>query len=117
MAVALSSWALRLGRRRLLDEVVFALHSVAAMLLLTSAAIWLGTGWKVLWGTAAAAPAAMPSLPFLVYLPALVFGLVYVAIADRRVHGGAWWMAVMRALVFTVLAAVVTQVFIMSMPR
>jgi hypothetical protein len=117
MAVALSSWVLGLGRRRLLDEVVFALHCIAAMLLLTSAAIWLGTGWKVLWGTAAVVPAAVPPLPFLVYLPALVFGLAYVAIADRRVHGGAWWIAVVRALVFTALAAVVTQVFITRMAR
>ena len=64
-------------------------------------------------GSAAAVPAGVPSLPFLLYLPALALGIAYVAIADRRVHGGAWWIAALRALVLTaVAAAVVTGVII-----
>ena len=117
-AVALCSWLLGLGRRRLLDEIVFALHSVAAMLLWASAVIWLGTGWKLLWGTSAAVPSGVPSLPFLLFLPAVVAGLAYVVVGDRRVHGGAWWIAAVRALVFmAVAAAVVMEVIIRSFSR
>jgi hypothetical protein len=112
VAVALCSWVLGLGRRRLLDEIVFAMHSVAAMLLWASAVIWLGTALKMVWGTAAAPPAAVPSFVYLLYLPAVAFGLVYVAIADRRVHGTAWWIAVVRTLVFAAVSAAVVTKFV-----
>jgi len=115
VAVGFGSWVLTRGRRRLLDEMVFALHVVAALLLLVAAVVWLGTAWKLIWGTAAAVPSGVPALPFLLYLPSLVPGLAYVAAADRRVHGGAWWVAIPRVLIFTTLAlAVIWAVLFMS---
>jgi hypothetical protein len=69
-----AGWVLTRGSRRLLDEMVFALHLVAA---------------------------------FLLYVPSLVPALVYVAAADRHVHGGAWWVAIPRALIFTTVALTV----------
>jgi len=104
VAVGFGSWVLTRGRGRLLDEMVFALHVVAALLLLAAAVVWLGTAWKLIWGTAAAVPSGVPALPFLLYLPSVVPGLAYVAAADRRVHGGAWWVAIPRALIFTTVA-------------
>jgi hypothetical protein len=115
VAVGFGSWVLTRGRRRLLDEMVFALHVVAALLLLVAAVVWLGTAWKLIWGTAAAVPSGVPALPFLLYLPSVVPGLAYVAAADRRVHGGAWWVAIPRALIFTTVAlAVIWAVLFMS---
>lgn len=112
LAVAVTSWLLGRARRRLLDEVVFALHLVTALSLLTTAAIWLGTVWKLAWGTVAGVPSAVPSLVYLLFLPAGVLGLVYATVAVRRVHGVAWWAAELRAVVlvavgFAALLAVI----------
>jgi hypothetical protein len=62
-AIAGTGWVFDFGRSRLLDEAVFALHLVAALALCLAAVVWIGAGWKVLWGTAAAVPHSMPSLP------------------------------------------------------
>jgi hypothetical protein len=96
LAFALTGWALALGRRRLLDEAVLALHVVSALALLAVVAIWLGTGLKLLWGAGAA---RAPSLFYVLFLPAAAVGGLYVAAALRRVHGGAWWAALLRAVV------------------
>ena len=100
VAIAVSSWILSVGRRRLLDEVVFSLHVVAAISLWTAFTIWLATAWKVAWLTASRVPSGGPSLIYLLFLPAVVVGLVYITVATRRVHGVAWWAAALRTLVF-----------------
>lgn len=50
VAVAVSSWVLGNGHRRLLDEAVFALHLIAALSLFAAAVIWLATAWKLVCG-------------------------------------------------------------------
>jgi hypothetical protein len=41
-------------------------------------------------------PGGVPSLPYLLFLPACAGGLAYVVGALGRVHGGAWWAIVLR---------------------
>jgi hypothetical protein len=108
VAVAVSSWVLGGRRRRLLDEAVFALHLVAALSVGAAVVVWLGTAWKLVWGTATAVPGGVPALPYLLFLPACAGGLAYVVGALGRVHGGAWWAIVLRAVVLSAvgLAAV-----------
>lgn len=101
-AIAVSSWALTGGRRRFLDEAVFALHLVAASALWTAAVIWLAAIWKEAWGTAAAVPQGLPGLPVLLFLPACAVGLAYLVMAVHCVHGGRWWAVAIRSLVITV---------------
>ncbi|HEY9228794.1 MAG TPA: DUF3667 domain-containing protein [Gemmatimonadaceae bacterium] len=114
VVIALCSWLLGGARRRLLDETVFALHLVAALSLLTAVAVWLGTAWKAAWGTAAAIPSGVPSLPTLVFLPAAVVGLGYIVHAVRRVSGGPWWAIALRALVMSVAGAIVVSGLIVA---
>jgi hypothetical protein len=99
IAIALGSWAVAGGRRRLLDEGVFALHLVAALALWAAAVIWLGTIWKLIWGNVSAVPRWVPSLPLLIFLPSMVMGLVYLGAAVHRVHGGRWWSVALRSAV------------------
>ena len=99
LVVALGSWLLTGARRRLLDHAVFAIHLVAALSTLTVIAIWIGTAWKLAWGSVSRVPDGVPALPFVVFLPAAVLGLAWGARALQRVHGGPWWAAVLRALV------------------
>jgi hypothetical protein len=98
-AVAACSWVLGAGRRRVLDDAVFALHLVAALLLWTALTVWAGAAWKAAWRTHAAVPAALPPLPYLLFLPANAAALAYVVAGVRRVHGGPWWAAALRGLV------------------
>jgi hypothetical protein len=93
LIVALGSWLLAGARRRLLDHAVFAIHLVAALSAWTSIVIWIGTAWKLAWGSVSRMPSGVPSLPFLVFLPASALGLAYITLALRRVHGGPWWAA------------------------
>lgn len=117
LAVASSSWVLAGMRRRFLDEAVFALHLVAALSLWTAAVIWLATAWKLVWGTVANAPSGALSLPYLLFLPAGAVGLAYIVSAIRRVHSGAWWAIVLRALVLTgVGLAAVTGIILARNP-
>jgi hypothetical protein len=99
LVVALGSWLLGRARRRLLDEAVFAVHVVAALSTLASVVVLLGTAWKLAWGSVSRVPSGVPALPYLLFLPAAVLGLAYLARALHRVHGGAWWAAVLRAVV------------------
>jgi hypothetical protein len=101
LAFALGSWALARGRRRLVDEVVFGVHTVAALTLLAALAIWLGTAWKLAWGDVYRVPRAVPELAWILFAPAAAAGLVYVAGAVRRTYRSAWWAAVLRALALT----------------
>jgi hypothetical protein len=105
-AIAIGSWGLAGGRRRLLDEMVFALHLNAALSLLASAVIWLGTMWKLVWGTVAATPSGLPSLPYLLFLPSSAAGLVYITLSIRRVHGSSWWLATLRATILAIMGMV-----------
>src|SRR5207237_229528 len=117
-AFALSDWVLARRRRRLVDEGVLAVHSASAVALLAAAAIWIAAGFKLAWGTAARVPPALPSLVYLLFVPAAVVGVAYLAAALRRVHGGAWWVAVLRALVASVVAlAAVTATTIVLASR
>ena len=103
LAIAIGGWLLGRRRRRLLDEAVFALHVVAALSAWTAAVVWVSTAWKVLWGTAANAPGGVSALLYMLFVPAWVAGVAYLSIALRRVHGGAWWAAWLRAFVLAVL--------------
>lgn len=114
-AIAVSSWALSRGRRRFLDEAVFALNLVAALALWSSVAIWLGTAWKLAWGTVAVVPATVPNLIYLVYLPACGVGLAYLALAVRRVHGGRWWAVALRSAVIAI-AGIVAVTAVIAFP-
>jgi hypothetical protein len=116
-AIAIGSWALAGGRRRLLDEAVFALHLNAALSLLATAVIWLGTVWKLVWGTAAATPSGVPSLPYLLFLPAGAVALVYITLALRRVHGGAWFPAVLRAVILGAVGLAAVLVAVLATAR
>jgi hypothetical protein len=110
VTIAVSSWIFSLGRRRFLDEAVFALHVVSAVSLWIALVIWLATAWKLVWVTAARVPRGVLSLPFLMFLPALVVALGYIAAAVRRVHGVRWWVALLHTLVFAVVGAAVVRV-------
>jgi hypothetical protein len=113
VAIAVASWALAGGRRRLLDEAVFALHLVSALAVWTAAVIWFGTAWKLMWGMAAAVPQSVPSLPFLVFLPASLVGLAYLVAAVHHVHGGRWWMVALRSAVIAIVGvSVVLQIIV-----
>lgn len=103
LAIAVSSWVLAGGRRRFLDETVFALYLVAALSLLATVVIWLGTAWKLAWGTNANVPQSLPSLLYLLFFPTLAIALVYIVGSIRRIHGGAWWTTAIRALILTVV--------------
>lgn len=116
-AIAIGGWALAGGRRRLLDEAVFALHLNAALSLLAAAVIWLGTVWKLVWGTVAATPRGVPSLIYLFFLPASAVGLVYITLALRRVHGGAWLPAVLRAVILAALGLVAVLAAVLATAR
>jgi Protein of unknown function (DUF3667) len=112
IAITTTGWVLGRGRRRLLDEAVFALHLVAALALWAAGVFWLGTAWKLVWGTAAAAPHYLPSLPFLVFLPATLIGLAYVVFAVRRVYGGRWWATALRASLIAAVGIAILTGFI-----
>jgi hypothetical protein len=99
------SWVLAGGRRRVLDEIVFALHLVAALALLVSAVVLLATVYKLVWGTAAATPAGAPALMYLLFLPGAGAGLLYIGLALRRVQGGALWAVALRAVVLAAVGA------------
>jgi hypothetical protein len=116
VVVALGSWLVTGMRRRLLDHAVLAVHLVAALSTLTAIVIWLGTAWKLAWGSVSRVPDGVPALPFLVFMPAGVLGLAYVARALHRVHGGPWWAAALRAVVLGVAGfATVTWMVIWQM--
>lgn len=112
IAISLCGWVLGLGRRRLLDEAVFALHLTAALAFWVAGVILLGTAWKLVWGTAAAVPRQVPSLIRLVYLPAIVIAIGYVIGAVRTVYGGRWWIAALRGLLITAVGAAAVLVVI-----
>lgn len=105
VAIAVASWAVDFGRRRMLDDVVFALHLVATLMLWTATIIWIGTGWKATWGTVAATPSHIPILPFLLFLPAGIVALGYIVVAVHRVYGGRWWSTALRALLIAAVGA------------
>lgn len=119
IAITLCSWILGRGRRRLLDEAVFALHLTAALAFWVAAVVWLGTAWKLVWGTAAAVPRGVPSLISLVYLPAIVLALGYVIGAVRKVYVDSWWIATLRALLLAGVggAAVVVVISYLTWKR
>jgi hypothetical protein len=113
VAVAGTSWVLGRGRRRLLDEAVFALHLVTGLSLLVTGVVWLATAWKLVWGTEAATPGGVASLLYAVFLPAGAVGLAYIAGAVRRVHGGPWWATALRTVVLTAVGlAVLTEILV-----
>lgn len=109
VAIAVASWAVDLGRRRLIDDAVFALHLVATLMLWTAAITWVGTGWKATWGTVAAIPSGIPSLPFLLFLPSGIVALGYIVVAVHRVYAGRWWSTALRTLLITAVG--VTAVY------
>jgi hypothetical protein len=102
-AIAITGWALARGRRRLFDEVVFALHIVATVALWIAVVIWAATGWKVAWGTVTRVPSSVPSLIYLLFLPAAAAALAYTGVALRRVFGGPWWAATLRTLLIAII--------------
>lgn len=112
VALALGSWITWRGMRRLLDEAVFSLHVTTAVASWTTIVIWSATAWKLAWGTVGRVPRGVPSLIGLVFFPAAVAALVYVAAAVRNVYRVAWWSAALRAMVFAAmgLASVWTAV-------
>lgn len=99
--LSMCSWFLGLTRRRLVDEIVFALHLVSALMFGATLSIALGTGWKLVWGTTKAVPDIVPALPFLLFAPATLAGVVYVYLATRAVHDGPWWAALFRTVFLT----------------
>jgi hypothetical protein len=115
-AVSLTAWALARGRRRLLDEAVFAIHTVATFAIGLALVLWLGTGWKLAWGTAARVPAGVPPLAYLLLLPGGILSLSYIGVAFRRVHGGSWWAAVLCTLLLVAAGfAAATLVIVVHM--
>lgn len=115
MTIAIVTWLLSRGRRRFLDEAVFALHVIAALAGWSAAVIWIGTAWKLGWGTVTRVPPSVPSLIYLVFLPAAVAGLAYVIVAMRRVFLVAWWVAVLHTLIVaTVGVAIVMTMIVRS---
>lgn len=109
VAIAIASWAVDLGRRRLIDDAVFALHLVATLMLWTAAITWVGTGWKATWGTVAATPSRIPGLPFLLFLPSGIVALGYLVVAVHRVYAGRLWSTALRTLLITAVG--VTAVY------
>src|SRR4029077_1454049 len=115
---AIASWAVDFGRRRLIDDAVFALHLVATLMLWAATITWVGTAWKVAWGTVAATPSRIPSLPFLLFLPAAIVALGYILLAVHRVYAGRWWSTALRTLLITAVGATaVYQVLIHGLRR
>lgn len=112
VTIAFVGWLLSRGRRRFLDEAVFALHVIAALSAWTVVVIWFGTAWKLAWGTVTGVPASVPSLIFLLFLPAAVAALVYVVVATRRAFQVAWWVAVLRTLIVAAVAVAVVMAMI-----
>lgn len=112
VTIAVVSWLLSLGRRRFLDEAVFALHVVAALSVWTVAILWTGTAWKLAWGVVTRVPPSMPSLIYLLFLPAAVAGLAYIIIAMRRVFQVAWWVAVLHTLIVASVGVAVVMAMI-----
>lgn len=111
IAVTSSSWLLAFRRRRLLDDAIFSLHLVAALILWATAIVWLGTAWKLAWGTATAVPSSLPPLPFLLFVPAVVLGLAYIVVAVHRVYRRRWWVTAVRAALIAIAgAAAVRQI-------
>lgn len=104
--MSVGSWVCALGRRRWLDEIVFALHLVATLSLGTAATIWIAAAWKHLWGTVAAVPSGIPELPLLLFAPAAAAGIAWTFAASRTVHGGPWWHTAIRTLVLVIAGAV-----------
>ena len=101
LGIAVASWVLAGRRRRLIDDVVFALHLVAALSLLAAVVIGLAAMWKMIWGTDKAVPRGVPSIIYLLFLPQAAVSLAYIVSAVRRVHGGAWWTVALRAIMLT----------------
>lgn len=108
VALAILSWLMRGARRRFLDDLVFSAHLVSALSLWVSVIVWIGTGWKLVWGTVQTVPEWLPPLPYLLFLPAAVLDIVYLTLAVRRAQGGAWWATLLRSLAFGALGAYVT---------
>lgn len=116
-AVAAGSWLLSRGRRRFVDEAVFALHALGTLSLFASLVILLGTGFKLLWGTVERVPAWLPSLPLLLFAPAALAGLAWIVAAVRRVKQVPWWWATLQALVLMVLAGGAVNLVLFSSLR
>jgi hypothetical protein len=103
VTIGIVSWAFGLGRRRLVAEMAFAAHLVAAMALWAAVVTWLGSGWKLLWGTAVAVPSGVPALPFILFVPATVAGSAYIVASIHRVYRLRWWWTLLRAVVIGTL--------------
>lgn len=112
--LAVTSWLLWRGRRRLIDETVFSVHLVTAVSLWMTVVVWIGTAWKLAWGSDARVPSGVPSLVNLVFIPAAILALLYVAVAIRRVHGLVWWAAAARTIVFGIVGTAAVRAAIMS---
>jgi hypothetical protein len=56
----------------------------------------------------------MPSLLYLVFLPAGVVALGYVAGAIRLVHGVPWWAALLRTFVFAAVGIAAVTIAILA---
>lgn len=112
MTIAVVTWLLSRGRRRFLDEAVFALHVVAALSVWTVAVLWVGTAWKLVWGAVTRVPPSVPSLVYLLFVPAAAAGVVYLMVAIRRVFQVAWWVAALRAVIIAIVGAVVVMTMI-----
>ena len=111
LVVAVISWLFSLAKRRFLDEAVFAVHLISALSIGAAATIWIGTLWKLAWGSVTRVPAWIPSLVYFLFLPAAVAALIYIARATRAVHGLRWWAAGAKAL----LTAAVTLFVVLRM--
>lgn len=107
--VAAAGWLLSAGRRRLVDEAVFALHALGALALFASVMILLATGFKLLWGTVERVPAWIPGLPQLLFLPAALASMAWFIAAVHRVHGGAWWRTALEGVILMVVGAAAVQ--------
>jgi hypothetical protein len=112
--LAITSWLLWRGRRRLIDETVFSVHLVAAVSLWMTVVLWIGTAWKLAWGSSDGVPSGVPSLVNLVFVPAAILTLLYVAVAVRRVYGLVWWAAAARTIVFGIVGAAAITATILS---
>lgn len=116
-AVAGGSWLLARGRRRFVDEAVFALHAVGTLALFASLVILLGTGYKLLWGTVERVPGWLPWLPLLLFAPASLAGLGWFVAAVRRVQRVPWWWAAVQGVLLIVLAAAAVNLVLFSSLR
>ena len=113
IAVALVSWLAGACRRRLLDEGVFALYLVAALSLLATIAIWLGTFWKLVWGTARTVPDSIPNIAYLLFAPAALVGFWYIIASTRRVHQRPWIASTLRASALAAIGLAATLAFVL----